>query len=96
MFFYYPISTSHSTQTSGVKIEAYPNPFSHTLNINIPDAGDVEKKILVRDVSGRIVFETKQNDAKFTLDLRELNKGVYFVSIISRDFTGKVQVVNDR
>ncbi len=58
-------------------IKVYPNPV--TDKITIENATGLKAKIY--DVSGKILLETKIQNAKEIIDLRHLNTGIYFIDL---------------
>lgn len=62
----------------------YPNPASNYVRINsgITD----EAKVCIYDMTGRLVKEVNISEINTTIDLNDINKGVYFV-----DVNGKVE-----
>ncbi|MCX8531366.1 T9SS type A sorting domain-containing protein [Chryseobacterium luquanense] len=71
-----------TTETVKVKsnIKAYPNPFVDVLNIS--DVSNV-KSIFVMDISGKLVKTFDKPES--TLQLRELNSGMYLVVLNMKD-----------
>ena len=70
----------------------YPNPTSGEVMIANPDRLAVEK-IAVSDLTGRVVMtESVSATSQLTIDLSELNNGMYLVSVIGKGkvFTTKV------
>lgn len=60
-----------------------PNPFNQTLTIEIQNYVTFDEyRIIIHNSIGVSVFETKINDQKTILDLNELKKGVYTISLI--------------
>ena len=57
----------------------YPNPTSSYINIIL----DVEEnyEIIIFDMTGRCVKKSFVSDNKTTIDLSDINKGVYFINI---------------
>jgi hypothetical protein len=85
---YFAIDNVGSTVIAGLKeyasgsvSQVYPNPFQSQLNIRLKDAAS-DAKVMISDISGRLVYSaalTEQN----VLNLEELQKGIYFVEVIS-------------
>lgn len=63
------------------KLSAYPNPTNKTLNIMNPKNG--ANKVLVYDVSGKLVINKSfsSNDDKISIDVENLTKGIYIYKI---------------
>jgi len=68
------------------KLEIYPNPFNDVLNIgNITDV----EKVTVTNIVGQKVLEAQPINGK--IDTRNLNRGIYLISIQTKD--GKNEVI---
>lgn len=59
----------------------YPNPFTHELNIQIPEAIKGNYIFKVTDLNGKIVYTQNQNTKSFVWNGAFLPKGIYIVSI---------------
>ncbi len=66
----------------------YPNPVQDVLTINSPL---IDNNIQVFDLLGKRVFETYSNANISTIDLSDLNSGIYFVNITSGDYSSTVK-----
>jgi hypothetical protein len=78
-----------NTQASGFVV--YPNPSNGEFTVSLTDKADY---IQVIDVTGRLVFETKDIPAGETkLDLSKYNKGVYFIHVKKGDATEKQKLI---
>lgn len=60
----------------------YPNPVQNTLNVSAAVTVD---EVSIFDLTGRQVLRATPNAAAFTLDVADLNKGMYLVSLKSGD-----------
>lgn len=60
----------------------YPNPVQNTLNVSAAVTIDA---VSIFDLTGRQVLRATPNAAAFTLDVADLNKGMYLVSLKSGD-----------
>jgi alpha-tubulin suppressor-like RCC1 family protein len=58
----------------------YPNPTHETLNFK-NDINETIDKVIVSDISGKIVFEQSKNIVQ--INLEQLNQGIYIIQIIS-------------
>lgn len=65
----------------------YPNPTNN--NINIKGIADGEYKIAIIDLSGRIVQPTRTYSANTTLNLSNIQNGIYFVRV-TKDNSEKI------
>jgi hypothetical protein len=57
----------------------FPNPVNQNLNISMTDCNDY--KIIMTDISGRIVLERSVYDKELNLDLSAISQGVYTLEI---------------
>lgn len=77
-------STTLSTETLSLEnaISFYPNPTSDILTIK-NNSNHTLNSVTISDTRGRVVknVENLKNSFKYTIDLRNLNKGVYLLSI---------------
>ncbi len=64
------------------KIEIYPNPFVDNISINADKSID---QVSIFDLTGREVLRATPNAAAFSLDVANLNKGLYLVSLKAGD-----------
>ncbi len=64
--------------TGGFEYKIYPNPANENLNVNVAE-GNYELKI--HTILGKLVFAKSINSKTNTLNLSELDKGIYFVTI---------------
>lgn len=76
------LGTQENSISSGIKV--YPNPFSDVINIS--DVKDV-KTITISDAVGRVVKTIAQPET--TLQISDLEKGLYFVNLHFRNGTVK-------
>ena len=75
-------------------IKAFPNPFKEVLNISNEGFNKEEVKLTIFDMGGRMVYEDIISSSKnASLDLKELNNGVYFLNISSNDKSKTVKIV---
>ncbi|MEA3505737.1 MAG: DUF4465 domain-containing protein [Bacteroidota bacterium] len=79
------ITVIHSTEVEegeDNEISIYPNPFTNNLNISLNEY--TTKNIIIRDVSGNIIFANENFISnKLTVNLNDIPAGIYFVTIIS-------------
>ncbi len=73
----------------------YPNPTDKLLNIVLP-SNEQKVNIKIVDMLGKVVFEENKTIAgnSFSIDLNELNSGMYILNISSdkEQFVEKIQV----
>ena len=67
-------------------VRVYPNPFSNHISISGNTKFETKLEILITDISGRVIFKEQLNtnsNFKRNIDLQELPKGLYFITIRS-------------
>jgi hypothetical protein len=72
-------------------ISVYPNPASHTLQIDVHIPGGAHAAIRLYDLEGRMVFEQRQLNARTILDVSTYAKGVYVL-----EYTADGQALRQR
>lgn len=79
--------------TKTVSINLYPNPNNglFTIETNTID----EKAISVFDMSGRIIFSEISKDTTISMNLSEIAKGLYYVSVKTNSGSSVIKVVKD-
>jgi hypothetical protein len=68
-----------------VKVETYPNPVSDILTIESNTSQPMT--IQITSINGQLVYNGLMDGSILELDLSSYNKGVYFITIKSNDFT---------
>ena len=76
VYFYRAATASINDLESNVNV--YPNPVENTLNVS---AGVVVDAVSIFDLTGREVMRATPNAAAFSLDVADLNKGMYLVTV---------------
>lgn len=61
----------------------YPNPVKEKLTVENPNSINIEIKIT--DASGKLILKQNANSASTDINFNKFSKGVYYVSIISKD-----------
>jgi hypothetical protein len=89
-------SASHFSKTIYVKnrdtptlVDVYPNPSTGVVSVSLNNAIN-KAEILVYDLMGKICWQTKHDfwvDNKASLDLKQLEKGMYVIKIKSENFS---------
>ena len=74
-------------------ISVYPNPASHTLQIDVHIPGGAHAAIRLYDLEGRMVFEQRQLNARTILDVSTYAKGVYVLEYTADDQAVRQRVV---
>jgi hypothetical protein len=86
----------HEINDSGV-ISVYPQPAKDNLNIDIKVSNNDENRLDLYDIQGKVLLATvvNQNFDNISLDVSELNAGIYFIKIQSKNnlYTKKVQII---
>lgn len=78
---------ANKTLASDERIRTYPNPTDGTYTIEV-ETSNLNAIAQIYDVLGKVVFEQKITTKISTLDLSNLNKGTYIVSILNE--TGNI------
>ncbi len=76
IYFYKSPTASINDLESNVNV--YPNPVENTLNVS---AGVVVDTVSIFDLTGREVMRAAPNATAFSLDVADLNKGLYLVTV---------------
>ena len=86
----------HEINDSGV-ISVYPQPAKDNLNIDIKSSNNDESRLDLYDIQGKVLLSTvvNQNSDNVRLDVSELNSGIYFVKVQSKNnlHTKKIQII---
>jgi len=69
---------SVTDELEAIGFTVYPNPVQNTLNVS---AGVVVDAVSIFDLTGREVMRATPNAAAFSLDVNNLNKGMYLVTV---------------
>ncbi len=73
-------------------IEAYPNPAQGLVNVDISGLQNVQGRIEIMDMAGRVVTSVACYDAHMQLNVAELSNGVYMLVYINNATGSKSQV----
>jgi hypothetical protein len=64
----------------------YPNPATNIVNIELGDVqGDINAQIIVHDISGKRIISKQLNSSKTSIDIKNLNRGVYIIQVKNGD-----------
>ncbi len=77
-------------------LQAYPNPASEYLNVVFDHTGNTAIQII--DMTGRTVYSTLHHAGGFTnmtLDINQLNPGLYFLKVNAGDETGVLRFIKE-
>lgn len=72
----------------------YPNPTNGIMTIESTLTGNVNVKVM--DAVGKLVMNTIINNAKSTIDLTSLERGVYFIQLNNNDISKTIRVVLEK
>jgi hypothetical protein len=82
------IQTSVPNTTSAESVSIYPNPVSRLLNIQFAN-NTTNREVKVFDTNGKVVYSTRTNNSRITIDIQSLSvKGIIVVQVNS---DGKTQ-----
>jgi hypothetical protein len=76
-FYLYKAATASINDLES-NVNVYPNPVENTLNVS---AAVVIDAVSIFDLTGREVLRAKPNATAFSLDVADLNKGLYLVTV---------------
>ena len=63
-------------------VRVYPNPASEIVNISAAETID---RVSVYDLTGRVIKQSNPNKSSFSLNINDLNKGVYLIKLNAGD-----------
>lgn len=69
----------------------FPNPAKNNLSVSLSDCDDY--KISLIDITGRVVCENYFYDKFFTIDLENINEGVYIMEIRNKSFVSYKRLI---
>ena len=73
------MSTSISEIENSPSFKLYPNPATNQLTIELTN--NYSERILIHDISGRLVKSIQSNSQSTTINISELEGGLYLVSL---------------
>jgi hypothetical protein len=76
--------TSINNAEENINLDIYPNPSTKTLFINFDQQNNNVNKMVMTDVTGKVVFETPLSN-KNEIDLSHTAKGMYILKFYNRD-----------
>lgn len=95
------IVTATSTPTSLSISEAqrldfatFPNPASNSLTVQLP-SGTEKATVQFYDYIGRLAFTQKVTNAKNSIDVNSLSKGVYILKVVTEDKIGSQKFIKN-
>jgi hypothetical protein len=69
-------------QTDVLNFSVFPNPFSNNLSISLNYISELTT-IVISDVTGKIVYSSQLNQLNTTINLDELQEGIYFLELMN-------------
>jgi hypothetical protein len=91
-----PVITGIAINENAQQLSAYPNPFSQSVQINLPSSAKGKIcEVILTDAAGRIVSVQQTNGTPaITIERGTLEKGIYFCSVRSEgQLTGITKLV---
>lgn len=79
----YSVSNADVTNLTNGSFIIYPNPSSGIFNVDFKDAQN--RNVLVFDNTGKLVFDSKSESQKFSLNLNHLSTGTYHLKVIENN-----------
>lgn len=67
--------------TAQAQLIAFPNPFTETLNLQIPEAAGTPELIRVFDAMGKLVYSLNTSDSSLEFNTSSWKQGIYFIEI---------------
>jgi len=92
-----PPAGLENISAAGISFQVFPNPVNEVLHLAIEAKVSSDLDIKVFDISGRMVkssdYFMKTTSAETSIDLRELNSGIYFCRITGQDFSVSKKII---
>ena len=76
-----PLGINESVTTNQISI--YPNPANEVITVNV--ANESLSRIEIYDITGKLVLTQTTTQQETTIDIKDLNSGMYLINIISED-----------
>lgn len=76
------ICTGIDEEKNKVELSIYPNPSKDYLTIQISGVGQIQGKLSIIDVQGKVVCNQNITESQNTIDIAELPRGVYALNLI--------------
>lgn len=80
----FEISSALGYEESSIEVSSFPNPASDVFNIELGANGSTSQVIMYNVIGKEVMRKTLANGLN-TLDVKELNNGVYFYSILNKN-----------
>lgn len=88
----YALSNGISENNENLYISIFPNPTNDILRFNSDKKFNTPFEITVLDITGKIVFETKNVMSNEVL-LPSINDGIYFVNFVNENFYSRKKII---
>lgn len=88
-----PPNTASLDDNSINEIRIYPNPAKDQVEINIPENLLFEDYVIL-NLNGQIIQSGKAENTKFTIDVSNLERGIYFLQIIGSNMFSQKIILN--
>ncbi|MEP7127472.1 MAG: kelch repeat-containing protein [Chitinophagales bacterium] len=80
------ISTSEEVNAENSAIDVYPNPATDYFNIKLHSCKTFPVEIIIRSLSGTILFKTEIATSNISVDITDFTPGLYFIEIASNEY----------
>ena len=78
--------TTSVSEPENMSLKIYPNPASDRLFVEINEISELNSQLSIFEINGKIKNqEIKRYNNRFEIDIRNLNRGIYFVSLRTND-----------
>jgi hypothetical protein len=84
-------SSTGSPEYGRKEFNMYPNPVSDILTLVFQDVG--ERSIVITSVNGAVLYNNKMISPTHQVDLSSIQKGVYFITVSSEEFTTTRKII---
>ncbi len=90
---YTAIPASVEEHTNSSIFSVYPNPTQDQVQLNFDSGNTAERTITITDIVGKVVFEQVFKGSEVSVNVSELNVGVYMLSTKGEDGVGRKKLV---
>jgi glucose/arabinose dehydrogenase len=87
-----PSDMSTNDDRPELAFDAYPNPASETIQLDIPGLEGLASVELI-DITGKVVLSESVNQSRQLLNVEHLGRGIYFVRVVSNGRVGILRLV---
>ena len=85
--------TGIENSIQNAELKVFPNPSNGQFYIEINGLKNLETKIVISEINGRIVFEKQNYTNKFYIDIANYNTGIYFLRIYTEQGIATKKIV---